>query len=82
MKIKVNGKYNKDYLLLGVATNKGNIQAASEKMAIAWSPKNAKSFDMIITHTDYEGRIVETKTGYANIKVSYFTTPQEGKYVC
>lgn len=81
MKIKVNGKHNKDYLVLGVQTNKGNTQAASEKMAKSWAPKNAKSFNMNISHTNYKGRSVKAETGCANISVSYFTNKKEGKYL-
>jgi len=84
MKIKVNGKFSKDYFVLGVATNKGNTQAASEKMAKSWAPKNAKSFNINISHTDYKGRnkvSVETETGYADISAFYFTTKKEGKHL-
>lgn len=81
MIIKVKGKYSDEFLLLGVQTNKDNIQKASEEKAIAWAPKKAKSFDMEICNTDYEGCTVDKETGYANITVSYFTTTKEGKYI-
>ena len=78
MLIDCKGKYGK-FLILGVQTNKGNTYNEAIKISNAWKPKNAKSFDMNITHTDYEGRPVETETGFANLKVSYFSTKTEGK---
>ena len=80
MIIKVKGKYSDEFLLLGVQTNKDNVQKASEEKAKAWSPKKAKSFNMEIYNTDYEGHRSDNNTGYANITVSYFTTTKEGKY--
>jgi len=78
MLIDCKGKYGK-FLLLGVQTNKGNTYDEAIKQCLAWKPKNAKSFNMNITHTDYEGRPVENETGFANVKVSYFSTKTEGK---
>jgi len=78
MLIDCKGKYG-NFLILGVQTNKGDTYNGALKMSVHWKPKNAKSFDMDITHTDYKGLSVKNETGFARVKVSYFTTKEEGK---
>lgn len=80
MIIDANGIYGK-FLILGVQTNKGNTHAAAIRMANSWAPQKARSFDMTVSHTDYHGRSSDEETGYARVKVIYYSTLKEGKYL-
>ena len=80
MLIDVKGKYGK-FLKLGIQTNPGKTIRRALKVAKLWAPKNAKSFNMEFFNTDYHGtKNVDNDTGYATIKVYYFTAKTEGEY--
>jgi hypothetical protein len=67
-----------DGLNLGVQTNDGLVMDEAHALAVAWAPRPAKSYTVCIRHTDYNGRDEIHETGYAHIKVRYFTTRSEG----
>jgi len=65
---------------LGIQTSIGNVQARANWMARQWAPRRAKSFTIqALKHTDYHGMSVDSETGYAEIRVMYYTTLKEGK---
>ena len=65
---------------LGVQTNPNKVWEAAHRLAHTWKPKGAKSYRMILMHTDYSGRMSDDVTGYASIKVEYYTTTREGNF--
>lgn len=70
-----------DTLTLGVQTNPEDLLADSISKGNAWAPRLAKSFTIIESqNTNYHGHHVVQITGYATIKVAYFTTVKEGKH--
>lgn len=77
----VDAKDRGDFLSLGVQTNPDRLLEDSISKANAWAPSQAKSFTIIESqNTNYHGHHVTEVTGYASIKVAYFTTMREGKY--
>lgn len=80
MKIKVNGRNGDSFLLLGVQTNKGNVQNEVHRKVRSWAPSRAKSYTVFsFFHTNYHGVRVEEETGYATFCVEYFTKLNEGE---
>lgn len=70
-----------DTLTLGVQTNPEELEADSITKANSWAPSRAKSFTILESrNTNYHGHSVAQVTGYATIKVAYFTTVKEGKH--
>lgn len=67
---------------LGVQTNAGDTENRAIKTCKAWAPKRAKSFSMAITHTDYRGTPTDNETGYATVRVTYFSGPHDGEHRC
>jgi len=78
MKITSTGWKNRDFLFLGVQTNPGSTLAVAHWKAHKWAPKKAKSFTLTMQHTDYHGMSMAYETGYADVRVHYFTTLKEG----
>jgi len=80
MQITIKDSIFKDFLRLGIQTNKGDVQRRSIWLASRWAPKRCKSFTIKrLCHTDYNGVPVEQETGYATMDVIYFTTIKEGE---
>lgn len=68
-------------LNLGVQTSVGKTLANAILKARQWSPSKAKSFSFVLTHTDYHGHIQDHETGYASVKITYYSKVNEGRYV-
>lgn len=68
--------------VLGVQTCAGNVSTRADWLARQWAPSRAASFTIqSLRHTDYHGYPAEVETGYATIKVAYFTTKKEGETI-
>lgn len=65
---------------LGIQTNVGNTFENAIWKARKWATGKAKSFSFVLTHTDYHGHVQDHETGYASIKVTYYTKVKEGQY--
>ena len=70
------------HLTLGVQTNPGKVLAKADWLARQWASKQARSFTIqSLRHTDYDGNASDVETGYARIKIAYFTTKKEGENI-
>ncbi len=79
MQIDAKGRYGK-HLVLGIQTNIKDLDDRIIYVAKSWAPSGCKSFSITkIIHTDYNGKVEEKPTGYADIHVSYFSTIEEGE---
>lgn len=71
----------RNYARLGVQTSPNDVFSKVLAMAITWSPKKAKSFDVYnFYHSDYHGNEVNAPTGYASFRVRYYSTAEEGRF--
>lgn len=84
MRIEHKDTLNRDYLQLGVQTNPGCEFLKALWLADRWSPRRAKSFSIIdfveTTYSKLPVDLYEGPTGYARIRVVYYTTSKEGHF--
>lgn len=69
------------YTTIRVQCNKDEVLAEVLLRAILWRHRSAKSFDVYdFYHTDYYGLPVESPTGYATVKIRYYSRVSEGRF--
>lgn len=82
MRIKVSGRYSNYTLRLGTQANIGQTKQYALDRARDWSPKNAKSFNILNFHNvNYWGNKVDYETGFSAFDVEYFSTRNEGTFI-
>ena len=80
MKANFDSRHGDGCAHLGVQTNPDKVWEAAHRLAKTWKPGKAKSYRLALMHTDYNGRLSDDVTGYASIKVEYYTTVSEGTH--